>query len=133
MEFDIDIYAYAESISQSRLAKEPLRSSPGPFRSGRVSAPNPALTGGSRAKTAYAHDGPGRQILIRVTEEAYAGLASKAKSAGLVGLGSVRAALVTQGSSRSISAANAELHPALFAELRRIGNNINQLAHCANG
>ena len=41
--------------------------------------------------------------------------------------------LVTQGKLEVIPAANAELHPALFAELRRIGNNINQLAHAANG
>ena len=32
-----------------------------------------------------------------------------------------------------VSATHAELHPAVFAELRRIGNNINQLAHAANG
>ena len=73
-----------------------------------------------------------RQILIRVTEEAHTGLAIKAKSAGL-SVSGLCERLVTQGKLEVISAANAELHPALFAELRRIGNNINQLAHAANG
>lgn len=73
-----------------------------------------------------------RQILIRVTEEAYAGLAIKARSAGLKVSGLCER-LVTQGKLEVVSAAHPELHPALFNELRRIGNNINQLAHAANG
>ena len=73
-----------------------------------------------------------RQILIRVTDEAYAGLAIKARTAGL-SVSGLCERLVTQGRLEVVSAAHAELHPAVFAELRRIGNNINQLAHAANG
>jgi hypothetical protein len=73
-----------------------------------------------------------RQILIRVTEEAHAGLAIKARSAGL-SVSGLCERLVTQGKLEVVSAPHAVLHPALFAELRRIGNNINQLAHAANG
>jgi hypothetical protein len=73
-----------------------------------------------------------RQILIRVTEEAHAGLAMKARSAGL-SVSGLCERLVTQGRLEIVSANHAVLHPAMFAELRRIGNNINQLAHAANG
>lgn len=72
-----------------------------------------------------------RQILIRVTDEAYARLAGMARSAGL-SVSGLCERLVTQRRLEVVATPHAELHPALFAELRRIGNNINQLAHCAN-
>ena len=62
--------------------------------------------------------------------EAYAALAIKARSAGLT-VSALCERLVTQGKFEVVSAAHPELHPALFNELRRIGNNINQLAHAA--
>ena len=113
---------------------EPLRSSPGPLPVGALTRTRTQLLLEAVVPRPRTHmTGPrARQILIRVTEEAHAGLALKARSAGL-SVSGLCERLVTQGKLEVISAANAELHPAVFAELRRIGNNINQLAHAANG
>lgn len=73
-----------------------------------------------------------RQILIRVTEDDYARLFVKAKSARLTVSG-LSERLVLEGKVEVQSAPDGSPLPvALINELKRIGNNLNQIAHAAN-
>jgi hypothetical protein len=74
-----------------------------------------------------------RQINIRVTDEDHARLAMAASKIGL-SLTAYCERLVIRP-RRRIEIAQAVRHaidPALFVELRRIGNNLNQIAHALN-
>jgi hypothetical protein len=71
-------------------------------------------------------------ITVRVTAADHARLAAEAARTGL-SLSGLAERLVTKG--RIIvppSTIPAPLHPALLAELKRVGNNLNQIAHAAN-
>lgn len=72
-----------------------------------------------------------RQINIRVTDDDHARLSADARRAGL----KLTAYCEVLMLRRKIEIANTTVHrmdPALFAELRRIGNNVNQVAHAIN-
>ena len=72
-----------------------------------------------------------RQINIRVSDDEYARLAYEASRASM----KLTSYCLTIMLDRKIEIAQTTLHrmePALFAELRRIGNNVNQIAHATN-
>lgn len=68
-----------------------------------------------------------RQILIRVTDQHYADLSLKADTAGMT-ISGLCARLVEHG--KVVVTTDNPLP--LMNELKRIGNNLNQLAHAAN-
>lgn len=68
-----------------------------------------------------------RQILIRVTDQHYADLSLKADTAGM-SISGLCARLVEHG--KVVVTTDNPLP--LMNELKRIGNNLNQLAHAAN-
>ena len=70
-------------------------------------------------------------MTFRVTAAEKADLEAKAARAGVTLSGFI-ATLVTTGNLTFVEPKFLPMHPALFAELRRIGNNLNQLAHAAN-
>ena len=71
-----------------------------------------------------------RQILIRVTDQHYADLSLKADTAGMT-ISGLCARLVEHGKV-VVTTDSTALPLPLINELKRIGNNLNQLAHAAN-
>ena len=72
-----------------------------------------------------------RQINIRVTDDDHARLTAEAKRVGLK-LALFCEMLLLKGKVELAQTTIHRLDPALFAELRRIGNNVNQVAHAIN-
>ena len=72
-----------------------------------------------------------RQINIRVTDDEHARLVSEARRAGMK-LGSYFLDVMLNRKIEIASTTIQRMEPALFAELRRIGNNVNQIAHATN-
>ena len=73
-----------------------------------------------------------RVVSIRLTDDEYAKRAAEARQAGLT-MSSLCEKLVNKGKVDVASdAAHRRMDPVLFAELRRIGNNANQIAHALN-
>ncbi|MGD9785928.1 MAG: plasmid mobilization relaxosome protein MobC [Hyphomicrobiaceae bacterium] len=74
-----------------------------------------------------------KTVTIRLTEDEYQRRAADARAAGLTVSGLCER-LVRDGCIEvRASAQHRPMDPALFAELRRIGNNANQIAHAING
>lgn len=122
------------SISRSLSPGRVLRYSPGPLRSGRGSrVPNPTLMSHAMARRPTHDSNPRtKQVLIRLTPDEYLRRAVDARKAGLTVSGLCER-LVTQGKVEAVAASgHRPMHPAYFAELRRIGNNANQIAHALN-
>lgn len=71
-----------------------------------------------------------RQVLIRLTPDEYLRRSIDAKRAGL-SVSGLCERLVREGKVEA-SAEHRPMDPSLFAELRRIGNNANQIAHALN-
>lgn len=72
-------------------------------------------------------------VCIRMTEDHYVLRSTQAKELGL-SVSGLCERLVREGKvDTSARPAYRAMDPALFAELRRIGNNINQVAHAING
>jgi hypothetical protein len=71
-------------------------------------------------------------VCIRMTEDDYALKIAQARDLGLTPSGLCER-LVLQGKVEMTTAPSYKLmDPALFTELRRIGNNVNQIAHAVN-
>jgi Bacterial mobilisation protein (MobC) len=71
-------------------------------------------------------------IFIRVTEDDHAQFSIQARRFGMT-LAGLCERLVTTGDVRVVLTEQPALHPALVAELKRLGNNINQIAHALHG
>ncbi|WP_425277587.1 plasmid mobilization protein [Hyphomicrobium nitrativorans] len=72
-------------------------------------------------------------VCIRMTDDDYVRKASEAKALGLTVSGLCERLVLTGKVEMSAVPTYRVMDPALFAELRRIGNNVNQLAHALNG
>jgi len=72
-------------------------------------------------------------VCIRMTEDDYALKVSQAKDLGLTVSGLCERLVLAGKVDTSALPAYRAMDPALFAELRRIGNNVNQIAHALNG
>lgn len=72
-------------------------------------------------------------VCIRMTDEDYALKAAQAKELGLTVSGVCERLVLTGKVDTSALPAYRAMDPALFTELRRIGNNVNQIAHALNG
>jgi transcriptional regulator of met regulon len=80
------------------------------------------------------HEGAVRSriVSIRITEDHHQRLSQQAKTLGMTVSG-LAEQLVRKGQVRVIaSSIPAPLNPALLAELKRCGNNLNQIAHALN-
>lgn len=76
-----------------------------------------------------------RQVLVRLTETEYAALEKRAQEAGMTVSGCTARLLVERAASTEpVPSATGEppLPIALINQLKRIGNNLNQLTHAAN-
>jgi hypothetical protein len=73
-----------------------------------------------------------RMVCIRMTDEDYALKAAQAKELGLTVSGLCEQLVLTGKVDMSARPAYRAMEPALFTELRRIGNNVNQIAHATN-
>lgn len=71
-------------------------------------------------------------VCIRMTDEDYALKAAQAKQLGLTVSGVCERLVLTGKVDTSALPAYRAMDPALFTELRRIGNNVNQIAHATN-
>lgn len=79
--------------------------------------------------------GPRNRIIgVRVTDDEYAKLTAEASQAGvtIASLAYGRVLKKRSGEGQPAIVHHA-MDPGLFAELRRIGNNLNQVAHAING
>jgi hypothetical protein len=86
----------------------------------------------SRRRT-HQHAPRSKTVTIRLTEDEYLRRLADAKSAGLTVSGLCER-LVREGRVEvRAEAHHRPIDPVLFAELRRIGNNANQIAHALNG
>lgn len=73
-----------------------------------------------------------RVVSIRLTDDEYAKRASEARRAGLT-MSSLCEQLVNKGRVEAApETAHRRMDPSVFVELRRIGNNANQIAHALN-
>jgi hypothetical protein len=72
-------------------------------------------------------------VCIRMTEDDHALKAAQAKELGLTVSGLCERLVLVGKVDMSARPAYRAMDPALFSELRRIGNNVNQIAHCMNG
>ena len=72
-------------------------------------------------------------VCIRLTEDDYARKAAEAKAFGLTVSGLCERLVLAGKVDMGALPAYRAMDPALFAELRRIGNNVNQIAHALNG
>lgn len=80
----------------------------------------------------YQHAARTQAITVRVTPAEHARLQAEAAQAGRSVAG-LAERYITRGSVRvEASRMPAPLDPALIAELKRIGNNLNQIAHALN-
>lgn len=73
-----------------------------------------------------------RVVSIRLTEDEAARLAHEARDAGMTLSGYCHAAATRRRVVHAPTVVHTYLNPVLHAELRRIGNNLNQLAHAAH-
>jgi len=71
-------------------------------------------------------------VCIRMTEDDYALKASQAKELGLTVSGLCERLVLEGKVEMGARPAYRAMDPALFTELRRIGNNVNQIAHATN-
>lgn len=84
-------------------------------------------------RRARKNDTPRSQVLtFRVTIEERAALEADAKRAGMVTLSEYLTAVVVRRKVKFVEPDHKRIDPALLAEMRRWGNNLNQLAHAAN-
>lgn len=74
-----------------------------------------------------------RMVCIRMTDDDYAVKSAQAKELGLTVSGLCERLVLAGKIDMSARPAYSAMDPALFAELRRIGNNVNQIAHATNG
>lgn len=74
----------------------------------------------------------GSRITVRMHEDAYLTIASQASRHGRTVAQYVRDLIVDREMPVIDDVAAPTMHPLLFAELRRIGNNVNQIAHAVN-
>jgi hypothetical protein len=72
-----------------------------------------------------------RLITIRVTEAQHARLRGQAEDAGMT-ISGLAEQLVCKGRVAIVTRAEAGLDRAMVSELKRLGNNLNQIAHAAN-
>jgi aryl-alcohol dehydrogenase-like predicted oxidoreductase len=72
-------------------------------------------------------------VCIRMTEDDYALKVAQAKELGLTVSGLCERLVLTGKVDAGARPAYRAMDPALFTELRRIGNNVNQIAHAVNG
>jgi hypothetical protein len=72
-----------------------------------------------------------KQVLIRLTPDEYLRRSIDAREAGL-SVSGLCERLVCEGNVEIETGRHQMMDPALFAELRRIGNNCNQIAHALN-
>lgn len=80
----------------------------------------------------HLHAARTRAITVRVTPSEYARLQAEAAQAG-ASVSGLAERYITRGTVRvEASRMPAPLDPALIAELKRIGNNLNQIAHALN-
>ncbi|PPD00091.1 MAG: hypothetical protein CTY31_09390 [Hyphomicrobium sp.] len=73
-----------------------------------------------------------RMVCIRMTDDDYALKAAQAKELGLTVSGLCESLVLTGKVDMSARPSYRAMDPALFTELRRIGNNVNQIAHATN-
>lgn len=71
-------------------------------------------------------------VCIRMTDDDYVLKVSQAKQLGLTVSGLCERLVLTGKVDMSARPSYRVMDPALFTELRRIGNNINQIAHATN-
>lgn len=74
-----------------------------------------------------------KMVCIRMTEDDYALKASQARDFGLSVSGLCERLVLEGKIDISPRPVYRPMDPALFTELRRIGNNVNQIAHAVNG
>jgi hypothetical protein len=72
-------------------------------------------------------------VCIRMTEDDYVLKAGQARELGLTVSGLCERLVLDGKVDMSARPTYRAMDPALFAELRRIGNNVNQVAHAING
>jgi len=73
-----------------------------------------------------------RMVCIRMTDDDYALKAAQAKELGLTVSGLCERLVLSGKVEAGARPAYRAMDPALFTELRRIGNNVNQIAHATN-
>jgi hypothetical protein len=73
-----------------------------------------------------------KMVCIRMTGDDYALKAAQAKELGLTVSGLCERLVLLGKVDMGARPAYRAMDPALFAELRRIGNNVNQIAHATN-
>ncbi len=71
-------------------------------------------------------------VCIRMTEDDYALKVAQAKELGLTVSGLCEQLVLVGKVDMSARPSYRAMDPALFTELRRIGNNVNQIAHATN-
>lgn len=72
------------------------------------------------------------RITVRMPEDTYMTIASQATRHGRTVAQYVRDLIVDRNLPTPSDAGITKMDPLLFAELRRIGNNVNQIAHAVN-
>jgi len=83
-------------------------------------------------KRTHAKGTRNRMVCIRMTDDDYALKVSQAKELGLTVSGLCEQLVLTGKVDMSARPSYRAMDPALFTELRRIGNNVNQIAHATN-
>jgi hypothetical protein len=72
-------------------------------------------------------------VCIRMTDDDYGLKTAQARELGLTVSGLCERLVLEGKVDMSAQPAYSAMDPTLFAELRRIGNNVNQIAHALNG
>ena len=74
-----------------------------------------------------------KMVCIRMTDDDYALKSRQARELGLTPSGLCERLVLEGKVEMAARPSYKAMDPALFAELRRIGNNVNQIAHAVNG
>lgn len=74
-----------------------------------------------------------RMVCVRMTDDDYARQTARARALGLTVSGLCERLVLEGKVDIPAQPVYRPMDPMLFHELRRIGNNVNQIAHCMNG